>query len=361
MKRRILFVHLGNDFGGIEVYLSNLATLLRDDAEMTALCSHPKLIERLQAQGVHVVRFPMMKGPLKAARFLLAGLLLPWIAWKYRIDTVHINGHWESMLLGVVRLLRCRAITTRHQTWTIPLRDWWQEPKHALAALVYNTNARCADLVICVSEAVAAEARGIHAAKKIVVIPNWILGSPHFSHRVKHDGKTRLLFAGRMVIFKGLALLLDAIRDMPDVSLTVVGEGTMLSEFQRQATGLDVCFSGFHQNIQPFYDAADVFVMPSLGFEGLPLVSLEAMGNGLPCLLSDLPVHREITDAGHTARLFRTGDAVDLRRQLSSLIADKQQCEQLGHAAYRRVQALYTAGAAHGSYLKAFDLSQSAS
>jgi glycosyltransferase involved in cell wall biosynthesis len=146
---------------------------------------------------------------------------------------------------------------------------------------------------------------------------------------------------------------------MPDISLTVVGDGAMLAQFQRQATGLDVCFAGFRQNVLPFYDSADIFVMPSLGLEGLPLVSIEAMGNGLPCLFSDLPVHREISDGGRTARLFRTGDAADLKQQLCSLIADEKQREQLARAAYQRVRTLYTPEAALGSYLNAFDLTPS--
>jgi glycosyltransferase involved in cell wall biosynthesis len=359
-KRRILFLHLGHAFGGIEVYLGNLAQLLCEDAEIIALCSHPELINRLKAQSVQVLSFPELTGPLRGVRFLLAAVLLPFVVWKHRIDTVHINGHWESVLLAPARMLGCRAITTRHQTWDIPLRHWWLAPKRTLSSLVYNVNARFAHLVIGVSDAVASEVRRVVAADKIIVIPNWISCSPHFLHRVKHQGKTRLLFVGRMVIFKGLPLLLDAIRDMPEVSLTVVGDGAMLAQFQRQAMGLDVCFAGFHQNVQPFYDAADIFVMPSLGLEGLPLVSIEAMGNGLPCLLSDLLVHREISDAGRTARLFRTGEAADLKQQLCSLIADEKQREQLAHAAYQRVRAIYTAEAAHGSYLKAFDLPPSA-
>jgi len=356
MKRRILFLHLGNDFGGIEVYMSNLATLLREDAEIVALCSHPKLIELLKAQAVHVVRLPLIEGPLRAVRFLLAAVLLPFIVWKHGIDTVHINGHWESMLLGPARLLGCRAITTRHQTWDIPLRHWWHAPKRSLASVIYNFNARFANLVICVSEAVASEVRCVVAADKIVVIPNWISCSSYFVHRLKHGGKTRLLFIGRMVIFKGLQLLLEAMRGIPEVSLTVVGDGAMLTEFQKQAAGLNVIFAGFHQDVRPFYDAAEIFVMPSIGLEGLPLVSLEAMGNGLPCLFSDLPVHHEITDGGRTAGLFRTGDAADLKQQLCSLIGDQTQRDKIARAAYERVQALYTADAAHGNYLKAFDL-----
>ena len=99
-KRRILFLHLGHNFGGVEVYLGNLAKLLREDAEVVALCSHPELIERLQAQSVQVLKFPELAGPLRGMRFLLAAVLLPFVVWKHRIDTVHINGHWESILLG---------------------------------------------------------------------------------------------------------------------------------------------------------------------------------------------------------------------------------------------------------------------
>jgi methyl coenzyme M reductase subunit C len=69
-KHRILFLHLGHAFGGIEVYMANLAMLLREDADIVALCSHPHLIERLEAQGVHVIRFPQLHGPLRGFRFL---------------------------------------------------------------------------------------------------------------------------------------------------------------------------------------------------------------------------------------------------------------------------------------------------
>jgi glycosyltransferase involved in cell wall biosynthesis len=358
-KRRILFVHLGHDFGGVEVYLCNLAQLLREDAEVVALCSHPQLMERLRAQSVQVLKFPEVAGPFRGVRFLMAAVLLPFVVWKHRIDTIHINGHWESMLLAPARMLGCRAISTRHTTWGTHLSPWWHSPKRTLSALVHNVNARFAHLVICVSGVVASEVRRVVTADKIIVIPNWMSYSPHLLYRVKGQKETQLLFVGRMDIHKGLPLLLDAIRDMPDVSLTVVGDGAMLAQFQQQTAGLDVCFAGFHQNVRPFYDAADIFVMPSLGPEGLPLVSIEAMGNGLPCLFSDLPVHREITDGGRTARLFRTGDAADLRQQLRSLIVDESLREELARAGYQRVRALYSAEAAHGSYLDAFDLTLS--
>lgn len=355
-KRRILFLHLGQAFGGIEVYMMNLASLLREDAEIVAMCSHPRLIEGLEAQSVRVIRLPEWHGPLRGLRFLWAALMLPIVIVRERIDIVHINGHWESLLLLPCRLLGRTAISTRHQTWDIPLQHWWHAPKRTLSALVYNVNARFASLVVCVSQAVADEVQHHLPTKKITVIPNWIAAQPSFDEPAAVKGNARVLFIGRLVVFKGLHLLIEAMRGMPDVQLQVAGEGPMLEEYQTMAEGMDVEFLGFRKDVRGLYREADIFVMPSIGLEGLPLVSLEAMGHGVACLFSDLPVHREITDDGQAARLFRSGDVADLRQQLSSLIEDEAGRRSLARAGYAMVEARYVADVARSRYVEVFQL-----
>jgi glycosyltransferase involved in cell wall biosynthesis len=305
---------------------------------------------------VTVVLLPELHGPFRGARFLLAALMLPYILLRYRIGTVHINGHWESALLLPCRLLGRRAISTRHQTWDIKLKHWWHAPKRSAAALIYNVNARFAHMVICVSQAVADEVRHHIRSEKAVVIPNWIRAQPPFAERRAERGTLRVLFIGRMVHFKGLHLLIDAVRDLPEVTVTAVGEGAMLEELRSKALGLQVHFAGFHPDVTPFYREADVFVMPSIGLEGLPLVSIEAMGHGLPCLFSDLPVHREITGDGSAALLFQTGNAEDLRRKLLTLVHDPDMRNRLARAGYANVKAQYTAEVARRSYIEAFEL-----
>ena len=49
-----------------------------------------------------------------------------------------------------------------------------------------------------------------------------------------------VLFVGRLERYKGLYLLLDALRDVPDVRLTVVGDGSYRQELERLAAGLNV-------------------------------------------------------------------------------------------------------------------------
>jgi glycosyltransferase involved in cell wall biosynthesis len=165
-----------------------------------------------------------------------------------------------------------------------------------------------------------------------------------------------LLFVGRLERYKGLHLLLRAMRSLPGTRLTVLGDGSYRKELEHLAAGMRVCFEGFQSNPEKYYAEADIFVMPSLGPEGLPMVTIEAMAHGLPCLFSDLEVHREITAAGTAGMLFRSGDVEDLRYQLSLLIEQTPLRAAYSQAGYRRVEAAYNPDVALRSYLCAFGL-----
>ena len=75
----------------------------------------------------------------------------------------------------------------------------------------------------------------------------------------------------------------------PDSCLLLVGEGELWAELEAKAARLgiaqDVKFLGVQSDTSVWYQAMDVFVMPSL-FEGLPVVGMEAQASGLPCVFS---------------------------------------------------------------------------
>ena len=87
------------------------------------------------------------------------------------------------------------------------------------------------------------------------------------------------------------------------------------------------------------------------------MVALEAMSHGLPCIFSDLPVHREVTEDGRAAMLFATGNAADLREKLSSMLEDPKVREQYAASAYSQVQTKYHVDAARRAYLQLFEVS----
>lgn len=99
-------------------------------------------------------------------------------------------------------------------------------------------------------------------------------------------------FVGRLTPIKDLGTLLDAFAALPpELSrrsrLYLVGEGTERGKLEagRDALGLGdrVVFLGARNDVSEVLLAADAFVMSSIS-EGLPLVLLEAMAAGVPCV-----------------------------------------------------------------------------
>jgi glycosyltransferase involved in cell wall biosynthesis len=165
-----------------------------------------------------------------------------------------------------------------------------------------------------------------------------------------------LLYVGRLVELKGLSLLLGAMRQIPGLSLTVVGEGAFRKEFEQMAEGLDVVFAGFQRATGPFFEKADLFVNPSLGPEGLPMVSLEAMAYSLPCILSDLPVHSEISQDGASAMLFKRGSVQSLAQRIRELVADPILRGGYAQRAHQAIVEYYSAPMAAEKYLRALEV-----
>jgi glycosyltransferase involved in cell wall biosynthesis len=127
-------------------------------------------------------------------------------------------------------------------------------------------------------------------------------------------------------------------------------------QLQAAANHLNVHFAGFQADPSHFYKDATVFINPSMGPEGLPLVSLEAMAYGLPCLFSDLPVHREITADGQAAALFKRGDSDSLAQQLRQLLGSEARRQSYGLSARRLVEQNYSLAGAAQQYIQAFGL-----
>jgi phosphatidylinositol alpha-mannosyltransferase len=139
------------------------------------------------------------------------------------------------------------------------------------------------------------------------------------------DGPT-ILFLGRHEPRKGLAVLLEAMAELPaDVRLWVAGDGPETESLRRRVAG-DVRIEWLGRVTDEEKAArlrgAHVFCAPSLGGESFGVVLLEAMAAHTPVVASDLPGYANVARAGHDALLVPPGDAPALAAALRRVFAE---------------------------------------
>jgi UDP-glucose:(heptosyl)LPS alpha-1,3-glucosyltransferase len=173
------------------------------------------------------------------------------------------------------------------------------------------------------------------AADRITVIPNGVdLDRFQPSAEARADVRRALsiapatltaIFVGHEFDRKGLAVVLDAMtllaRRHVDAALIVAG-GDSPDRFmsgRAEAAG-GVRFVGHRADIERYYAAADVFVMPA-SFDISPLAGLEALASGLPILMTDLPGVREYLREGDNGWFVRP-DAGDVAEKIERLARD---------------------------------------
>jgi len=133
-----------------------------------------------------------------------------------------------------------------------------------------------------------------------------------------------VLFLGRHEPRKGLAVLLEAMGELPaDVRLWVAGDGPETSELRRRAAGdVRIEWLGRLSEAEKLerLRTATVFCAPSLRGESFGVVLLEAMAARTAVVATSLPGYANVARADQDALLVPPGDAgalaVALRRAL---------------------------------------------
>jgi glycosyltransferase involved in cell wall biosynthesis len=144
-------------------------------------------------------------------------------------------------------------------------------------------------------------------------------------------GKHRLLYVGRLEHVKGVDVLLEALRtashQLPDVHLSVVGDGAMrpsLEAFVKQH-GLEqqVTFHGWLGvgAVSNQYAKTTAVVIPSIWPENLPTVCIEALAAGRPVIGSNTGGIPELIQDGVTGRIVTAGRADELATAIIDVLS----------------------------------------
>jgi glycosyltransferase involved in cell wall biosynthesis len=158
-------------------------------------------------------------------------------------------------------------------------------------------------------------------------------------------GARHVLFLGRWVEQKDPLLMIEVaarLRDRhPDVQIHAVGEGDQETAMRQRIAelGLEqtVLLHPPTTDVQSWLRASDVMLMTSV-YEGIPVMLLNAMAMGVPCVVPALPTHAELMgDAAGS--LIEPRDDIDAYvRELSALLEDPALRRGIGETARARVR-----------------------
>lgn len=138
----------------------------------------------------------------------------------------------------------------------------------------------------------------------------------------RHSYRLELLFIGQIEEHKGIEFLLNVIEtcDPKKISLTIVGNGSLLSELkQKYKRYKNIHFIGRinHSQVQNYILQSDFVVVPSLCVENSPTVIYESYFMGRPVIGSCIGGIPELIQNKKNGFVFETGDKKDLLKTLN--------------------------------------------
>lgn len=157
-----------------------------------------------------------------------------------------------------------------------------------------------------------------------------------------------LVFVGRLAGVKGVPVLLDALshlsRDIPDLRVTLIGDGPERADLETHAQNLGlgamVTFAGYRSQdeVAETLASADALVLPSFA-EGVPVTLMEAMASGIPVLATRVGGISELVEDCVSGYLVPPGNVEALAARLRDLLSDPELRARMGAAGRAKVTA----------------------
>ena len=270
--------------------------------------------------------------------------------WRGRLARDELT-LFETLHQPLIRAPNCPTILTVHDARSVltnvprPLRSFFRG--------VLRTALKAADEVITVSDTMGRELAAIQPNASVTTIYNGIdrkgFTSGNQDARLLRELSVPdvfLLAVGHVEPRKNYATLIDAMVLLrsrhPDLHLLIVGhDGGSLAEVRTQiaASGLSDRVSLLSQvddaTLGALYRNACALAFPSV-YEGFGIPVLEAMAAGLPQVLSDIAVFRELTE--DRAIYFPGGDPAALAGAVGELLDSPSRRQEMIDYGHRRVR-----------------------
>ena len=337
------------DVGGVETVVRDIAEGLDNRVDMTVLvCKRSGRASRESINGIDVLRASSLGTVLSMP--LSPDFLLKYRKLSKNADILQLHAPFPLADLAVLLFRRKGKLIV-----------WWHSDivrqrflRRLLSPVIRNTLNR-ASVILVADEAIINASDFLHKYKhKCKIIP---FGLDFTAYPTPPDNflqptdanKVKLLFVGRLVYYKGIDVLIKAMKTVKNAELFIVGTGdleTSLREASKQAhTDTKIHFMGYlsREALLAAYRGCDAFIFPSVAnSEAFGICQLEAMYYAKPVINTNLPTAvPTVSIHGETGLTVPPGDADALAKAINTLAENPALRQAYGEAAAKRVREKY--------------------
>jgi glycosyltransferase involved in cell wall biosynthesis len=344
-------LHVGKYYppyrGGIETVVEQLCRgLVRRGVEVTAVVSNdnPSTVDE-RLDGVRVLRLgrttELNSQPLNAR-------LIPTLR-RLRFDVLHFHTPNPVGALAVLAARRVEPIVVTHHSDIVRQRILGF-PATVAQSLLYR---RAARLVVATPRHIehSSVLRQFESRCRVIHYPIDALpyanAEAHWDEQLPTEWREEplVLFVGRLVYYKGVEVLLEALCRTARARLAIVGVGPLETRLVELATQLGISarikFLGAlsEDRLYSLYKCARFLVLPSVApSEAFGMVQLESMAAGRPVISTNLKSGVPyVNQHGITGLTVRPSDPQALADAMNLLLNDEAYAASLGRAAEQRV------------------------
>jgi glycosyltransferase involved in cell wall biosynthesis len=191
-------------------------------------------------------------------------------------------------------------------------------------------------------------------AERIRIVPNFIEPDPGIGGNVRRG----ILFVGRLSIEKGVPVLLQAAASLSPSAVSVIGNGPLAETVGRahEAGHVRYLSSVPRVTVLDSLRQAVALVVPSIWFEGLPLVVIEAFASGTPVIASRVGSLATLGEEGATGLCAEPNNASDLAKRSQWAADHPTEMRAMGINARQRYETRFRGKAHLASLLEAYAL-----
>ena len=335
---------LAHGFGGFQRQCVDLCEgyVAKGHRVTVVTTSHPDNLEIEKKEG-YVVHYLNPSKPTKLSRnwFNKSKRLVKEIHQKNPIDIIHSNEFAATGIMSWANKLSIPMAVVCHGSLRTELlsflssadkrpRYWhWMilTPLHLFRRCLFweFPMRRNSSKIILVSPTLKRDF-SLFSKNKVRVIENGIK-LPKKSDFVENNGTLNMLCTGRADRQKGFQKAIMAVHQIEDLDLhlDIVGTGAYLGELKILAQKLEiedkVTFHGRvdDDELDRIYASADIYLIPTMRYEGLPLALLEAMSHGIPTISSEIGGNADVITHDFDGLFIKPGDMKELIEAIRKL------------------------------------------